>query len=497
MIFPSSVAKAYAKRIVANNYGHHQQAQKIQEHILNANIEMAQNSLFGKQHQFHLLKTSPDFVNAVPVRTYEEMEAYIARVKNGDENILWPGKPIYFAKTSGTTSGAKFIPITKESIGHHITTARNALLHYINRTGNSSFTKGKMIFLQGSPGLEKINGIAHGRLSGIAYHHVPAYLHANRLPSYKTNCIEDWEQKVEAIARECIGKDLRLISGIPPWLTMFFEKLILLSGKTCVIDIFPNLQLLVYGGVNYAPYKNQIETLIGKEVDTIETFPASEGFFAFSDLDIDAGMLLNVDAGMFYEFREAGKDTQRTLQLCHVAQNTNYELIISSNAGLWRYATGDVVRFVSIQPYRIKFAGRTKQFLSAFGEHVIAEEVERAMLRASGKQSASVTEFMVVPHFGGNGSLPAHQWLVEFLSPPDDITSFAQVLDAHMQEQNIYYRDLRKGNVLATLMLHVLPCGSFLNFARHKQMLGGQNKIQRLNNNRQLADELLAYTAIG
>ncbi len=265
-------------------------------------IDKAKNTAFGRDHHFENIKTYDDFKKQVPVRDYEDLRPYIDRVTHGEENILWPGKPEYLAKTSGTTSGVKYIPITKESMPEHIKAARNALLNYIHETGKSDFVNGKMIFLQGSPVMTKKEGISVGRLSGIVANLVPAYLQKNRLPSYAVNCIEDWEQKVDAIVEETLNEDMTLISGIPPWCQMYFDRLSAKSGGKKIKDIFPNFKLFVYGGVNYEPYRARIEESIGFAIDSIETYPASEGFIAFQDSQNDKSLLLLTDAGMFYEF---------------------------------------------------------------------------------------------------------------------------------------------------------------------------------------------------
>ncbi|MDB5030663.1 GH3 auxin-responsive promoter family protein, partial [Mucilaginibacter sp.] len=274
----------------------------LQQKTFEQLLDKAKNTAFGKDHEFAQIKTYEDFKKCVPIRDYEELSSYIKRVANGEENVLWPGKPTYLTKTSGTTSGVKYIPISKESMPEHIKAARNALLSYIHETGKADFLDGKMIFLQGSPVLSEKAGIPTGRLSGIVAHHVPAYLQKNRLPSYDVNCIEDWEQKVDAIVRETVNEDMRLISGIPPWCQMYFDRLSTVSGGKQLQDIFPNFKLFVYGGVNFEPYRARMQESIGFAIDSIETYPASEGFIAFQDSQKSKGLLLLVDSGIYYEF---------------------------------------------------------------------------------------------------------------------------------------------------------------------------------------------------
>ncbi len=461
-------------------------------------IKYAAQTQFGKQHTFENIKSYQDFKRFVPVRDYEDLKPFIDKTVAGDTNVLWPGKPLYFAKTSGTTSGVKYIPITKQSMPYHIRAAKNALLCYINQTGKADFVDGKMIFLQGSPVLEQKNGVAFGRLSGIVAHHVPQYLQNNRLPSYATNCIDDWEQKVDAIVTETINEDMTLISGIPPWCQMYFDKLSAKANKK-IKNIFPKFKLFVHGGVNYQPYKAKMIESIGFDVDTIETYPASEGFIAFQDNQNDASLLLLVNGGIFYEFIPVDEFfTENPTRLClaDIELNKNYALILSTNAGLWAYSIGDTVKFVSKKPYKILVTGRIKHFISAFGEHVIAEEVENALLSVANTEGVEITEFTLAPQINPpKGKLPYHEWFVEFAKPPKDLAAFALKVDSALQQKNIYYADLIKGNILQPLVLHSLKPNAFINYMRQQGKLGGQNKVPRLANNRLIADELTTYIA--
>ena len=394
---------------------------KTQQKVFQSLIFKAKNTQFGKEHHFSKIKTYTDYAKYVPIRDYEALNPYIQRVIDGQENILWQGKPIYFAKTSGTTSGVKYIPITRESMPYHIEAARNAILCYINETKKANLVYGKMIFLQGSPILEEKNGIKIGRLSGISAHYVPKYLQKNRLPSWQTNCIDDWERKVDKIVEETISQDMSVISGIPSWVQMYFEKLVNISHKT-IGDLFPNFQLFIYGGVNYQPYRSRFEYLIGRKVDSIELFPASEGFFAFQDSQKQEGMLLLLNSGIFYEFVKVDEiflENPRRYTIGEVEIGVNYALIISTNAGLWAYNIGDTIQFVSKQPYRIIVTGRIKHFISAFGEHVIAKEVEQALREAIKDTDIQVNEFSVAPQVDTtNGELPYHEWFIEFEQIP-------------------------------------------------------------------------------
>ncbi len=489
--------KSFAAKIFASII--HKQTQKwaqdpvaAQQRIFASLLKDAANTAFGRDHGFAQIRSFANFAARVPVRDYEELRPYIDRVVAGEENVLWPGKPVYFAKTSGTTSGAKYIPLTKESMPYHIKAARNAILSYIHETGNSKFIDGKMIFLQGSPELHEKNGIKLGRLSGIVAHYVPAYLQRNRMPNWETNCIDDWETKVDAIVDETYQEDMRVISGIPSWVQMYFEKLQQKEGRK-VGEIFSNFNLFIYGGVNYEPYRAKFENLIGRKVDSIELFPASEGFFAYQDSQTEKGMLLLLDAGIFYEFIKADEfftENPRRYTIGEVQTGINYALIISTNAGLWGYNIGDTVQFTSTKPYRVIVSGRIKHYISAFGEHVIASEVETALKEAMEGTNTSVNEFTVAPQINPAQGLPYHEWLIEFEREPDDLTDFARKLDSAMRKQNIYYDDLIVGNVLQPAVITPVENGAFRGYMKSVGRLGGQNKLPRLSNDRNIADSL-------
>jgi len=458
-------------------------------------VKTASRTEFGREHGFDTIKNHEDFVKNVPIREYEQFTGYIDKIKQGKHNILWRGLPIYFAKTSGTTSGIKYIPITKDSIPNHINTARNALLCYMILSGNTAFANGKMIFLSGSPELERIGGIPTGRLSGIVNHHIPRYLRANQLPSFETNCIEDWEEKLSRIVDETLHERMTLISGIPPWMQMYFDELVKRTGKK-IKDIFPDFSVMVQGGVNFEPYKAKLLETIGKPIDTIELFPASEGFFAFQDNYEKEGLLLNTDSGIFFEFvpvAEITKEHPTRLTLRDVRLQENYVLVISSNAGLWAYNIGDTVRFISLNPYRIVVTGRVKHYISAFGEHVIAEEVEDALSRAAAAEGINITEFTVAPKISRDQNKSCHEWFIEFEQLPRSLKQFAQQIDDNLRKKNIYYDDLIRGNILQPLKISVVQKNGFIGFMKSVGKLGGQNKVPRLCNDRALADQLHAW----
>ncbi|WP_299223565.1 GH3 auxin-responsive promoter family protein [uncultured Psychroserpens sp.] len=494
----SALAKPFAHYVKKSILKWANKPVETQNKVFKKLVSQAADTKFGIDHNFNDISTHEDFVKKVPIRDYEALRPYVDRVVSGEENVLWKGKPIYFAKTSGTTSGAKYIPITKESMPTHVEAARNAILMYIAETGNSSFVDGKMIFLQGSPILETQNGIQLGRLSGIVAHYVPKYLQRNRMPSWKTNCIDDWETKVEAIVVETLPENMTIISGIPSWVQMYFEKINEKTGKK-VGDVFKNFNLFIFGGVNYEPYRAKFEDLIGRKVDSIELYPASEGFFAYQDSQHEKGMLLQLNSGIFYEFIKADEffnEQKKRITIEDVELGVNYVMIVSTNAGLWAYNIGDTVEFTSLKPYRVIVSGRIKHFISAFGEHVIGKEVEQAMQEAISKFSAQISEFTVAPQINPESGLPYHEWFIEFDKAPDDLNTFGNEIDQSLQLQNSYYEDLIKGNVLQPLKVKIIQKNGFQDYMRSIGKLGGQNKLPRLSNDRKIADTLYSLKLV-
>ncbi|WP_315054073.1 GH3 auxin-responsive promoter family protein [Chryseobacterium indoltheticum] len=490
-----NAALIWAKKHVQKTEEFKKNAEENQAKLLLSLIDTAKKTLFGRTYDFENIRSVEDFQAKVPVADYEDLKPYIEKVKRGQRDILWTETPEYFAKTSGTTSGSKYIPISKEGMPFQVKGAQSALFHYIAKKNNADFVGGKMIFLQGSPELEEVFGIKTGRLSGIVAHHIPNYLQKNRLPSWETNLIDDWETKVDKIVEETEKENMTLISGIPPWLIMYFEKLIEKNGKK-IKQIFPNLQLIVTGGVNYEPYREKMEELLGGKVDIVQTFPASEGFFAFQDDYTKEGLLLLTNHGIFYEFiplEQYGKPDAQRLTLKDIELNKDYALILTTNSGLWAYSIGDVVRFIDKNPHRILVSGRTKHFTSAFGEHVIAFEVEEAVKATVEKLSAQITEFHLAPQVNPEEGLPYHEWFIEFEKEPENLDLFKNELDDQLRKRNTYYDDLISGNILQKLHISTLKKNAFQEYAKSEGKLGGQNKIPRLANDRKIAAILEVY----
>jgi len=494
MGFKSTVLRPWANQVSRQIGKWSSNALKEQEEVLTQLIEKGKQTQFGQDHDFSNIYTYDDYKKHVPVRDYEGLKPYIDRIVAGESAILWPGRPRYFAKTSGTTSGVKYIPITSDSLPNHFGSARNALFHFFGQTGRGKWLDGKLIFLSGSPALDDINGVPTGRLSGISNHLVPDWVKRSQMPTYQTNCIDSWEEKLDKIVEETLDKKMTLISGIPPWVQMYYERLIEVSKKSTIKEIFPDFSMFVYGGVNYEPYRAKLEELVGGKVDSVEIYPASEGFLAFQDIPGERGMFLNVASGLFYEFipvQELGNENPTRIRLHDVQCGVNYLLILNSNAGLWGYNIGDTVEFVSVNPYRIIVTGRVKHYISAFGEHVIGKEVDEAMQITCREFGIRVVEFTVAPQVNPlEGGLPYHEWWVEFDEIPEDLNRFSKFLDQEMMKQNIYYDDLIQGVVLRPLIIRPLKRDSFRAYMKTLGKLGGQNKVPRLSNDRKIVSEL-------
>ena len=494
----STLSKPFAAYVVKKERERASLPAFYQQKTFETLISKARNTQFGKCHGFNDIKSYDDFRKQVPIRDYEALKPYIQKIISGENDVLWPGKPQYLAKTSGTTSGVKYIPISKESISNHINGARNTLLSYINETGNSQFLNGKLIFLSGSPTLDTKGGIHFGRLSGIVNHHVPPYLRSNQMPSYSTNCIEDWEEKLEGIINETISKRITLISGIPPWVQMYFDRIIEKTGKP-IKDVFPYFSVFVHGGVNFKPYQARLFESIGKKIDSIETYPASEGFIAYQDSQTKPGLLPLLDSGIWFEFilvEEYFNEKPTRISIDEVKLNKNYAVIINNNAGLWGYSLGDTVKFISKEPYRLVVTGRIKHFISAFGEHVIGEEVEKAIsIACKAFPETEIVEFTVAPNVTPTEGLPRHEWYIEFAKKPKNPAAFSSVIDKELVKLNSYYDDLITGKILQSLEVINLKPASFRNYMKNEGKLGGQNKVPRLSNDRKMADKLLAFRA--
>lgn len=480
-------SKWKAKQLLLENI----QGDSIQKHLLPKLIKQAENTIFGQKYKFQQITDYPSFKNTIPLSVYEDILPYIQAIQGGKSDVLWPGRPIYLAKTSGTTASAKYIPISKDSISHHILAARNVLVFHAAQTNQADFITHKMIFLQGSPALDHSGPIPTGRLSGIVYHHVPFFFRGNRIPSYQTNCIEDWDEKVKAIVSEVQHQKLSLISGIPPWCIMFFEKLMEETGKKSMAEIFPELKLFIHGGVNFSPYEQKMKALMGADIPMLETFPASEGFIAYQYDGSKNELLLNVNAGIFYEFiplENYLRSNFEAIPLEYVTCNVNYVLVLTTNAGLWRYVIGDTIKFTGLKPFTIQVTGRIKQYISAFGEHVIAEEIEAAMQACLHTWNIDLVDYHVFPDVAA----ARYVFLIEAANHPSNHAAMQEMLQTILVKKNIYYRDLVDGNMLELPQIVFLRKNSFADYQRSVGKLGGQNKVVRLSNDPSIGKALLA-----
>ena len=486
----SPIAKHISKKIEKDQ----RNAIAHQEKIRISNTKMASQTAFGKDYGLADIHTYDQYRNRIPVLHYEKIKGYMERVLLGEKNILWPGKPSYIVGTAGTTSGVKYIPLSKQSIPFHFGTARNATMSFAYRNNVLDLFDGKLLFLSGSPKLDKTEGgIPTGRLSGIVNHQVPQWMRRNQVPNYDTNVIPDWEEKVMGIIKEVHQKDLRMISGIPPWVTMFMEQLTDFTNKKTVMEVFQNLRLFIYGGMNYEPYRQKMEHLIGKSLLSLETYPATEGFIAYQTHADENSLLLNTNAGVFFEFVPVDKlsDAESNrIPLAEVKVGIRYAIMLSNNAGLFCSMIGDIVEFTSVDPYRLLVKGRTKHFISAFGEHVIGQEVEKAFASALIKHQLPIDEFTVAPMIDPkDGGLPYHEWHME-VAPTIDLKEFSNTLDQEMQKANFHYKELVEGKVIRPLQLVKLHPGSFARYQKSLGKLGGQNKVARLSNDRKIVEAI-------
>ena len=465
---------------------------KDQNSTLKTILKMGEGSLFMKQLGVSRGLTYHKYANKVPVTDYESISPYITRISNGEKNILTRGAPQYFAITSGTTSGTKYIPITRESMMFQTQAIKELLLLYAHQSNNYSISNVGMMFIQGSPELKYLNKMPYAKLSGIAARHIPFFLKKNRYPSMKTNHISDWSKKILKIVEETYNKDMRVIGGIPPWVITYFEALLNYTNKKNVSEVFPNLKLYIHGGTSFDNYRESFLGFCG-EIDTLEVYPASEGFFAYQNTLNEEGLLLLTNHGVFYEFiKLEDYRLNRFNRLCleEVETETDYVMLVSTIAGLWAYNTGDTIRFISKNPYKILFSGRSSQYCSAFGEHVIEKEVQIALKNTVNLVGGRVVEFSVCPSVVERPELSRHLWFIEFLIKPENVILFEETLNLELERQNIYYKDLVDSGVIGPLKVFCVKSGGFNQYMKSIGKFGGQNKCPHLSNSSEIGDFL-------
>lgn len=461
------------------NQSHKNYKQK-QESTLKLLINKAKNTLFGEKHSFSKIKSYKEFISEVEVKKYEDFLPYIQLIKEGRRDILWRGLPLYFAVTSGTTAGYKLIPITKEGMRSNVNTARKVLLSYIWRKKNLDIFNGKMLFLQATPVLKKEGVIDAARLSALSALHVPVWFKKWYAPSLSANLVENWNEKIKKIIEENINRSITVIAGIPTWIVHFFEELLSYSGKKHVLDVFPELKLIIYGGTSISPYFYRLKYLLGGEIDIIETYPASESFIAYQ-LYGEEGMLFNMDGSTFFEFLPVYESHQSPPVLLHeLEENKKYEIILSCVNGLWRYTIGDIIQVIRKEPLRIKFVGRTNKCLSLFGEHVLEEEIDYAATNASKKLNIPIREYFVYPEVGNNNEKPGYIWYIETPAKNLNTDEIAQNLDFFLSEKNIYYKEILTWGIIRKSKVKIIKENGFIRVASALGKLGGQNKALRL-----------------
>jgi hypothetical protein len=470
-----------------------------QREVLQDLITSAQYTEFGRKYNFSRLFDIKDFKKSVPIHEYEELKPYIRRIMDGEQNILWNTPVSWFAKSSGTTSDkSKFIPVSDESLQDcHYQAAKDVLTFYYNFNPDSDLLTGKGLVIGGSHNIHQVNEEAHyGDLSAVLLQNSPFWGHWIRTPELSIALMDEWESKIEILAKTTIKENVTSISGVPTWTLVLFKRILEITGKSCMAEIWPSLELYIHGGVSFTPYREQFQKLIGKKIHYLEMYNASEGFFAAQDNPSQEGMLLFVDHGVFMEFMpidEYGKKHPETIGLQEVELGKNYALIISTNGGLWRYLLGDTVQFTSVYPFRVKVSGRLKHYINAFGEEVIVDNSDKAIAIASEKTNAVVNDYTAAPVYFGDNNNGAHEWLIEFEKDPDDINTFVKELDKALQQINSDYEAKRHKDIaLGNPVVHVLKKGVFTNWLKSKGKLGGQHKVPRLSNERKYLEEILS-----
>ncbi|RKE91894.1 GH3 auxin-responsive promoter family protein [Ichthyenterobacterium magnum] len=471
---------------------------EVQNELLLDLISTAKDTEIGKQYEFSSIKDYKTFAERVPVSSYEDYQDVIERSRRGEHNIFWPQPIKWFAKSSGTTNAkSKFIPVSSESLEDcHYAASKDLLCMYLNNNEDSQLFTGKSLRLGGSKELYEENGTVFGDLSAILIDNMPFWAEFSSTPSSKVSLMSDWEHKMQAIVNETINENVTSLAGVPSWMLVLLNNVLETTGKNSVFDIWPNLEVYFHGGVSFVPYVDQYKAILPKpDFRYYEIYNASEGFFAIQDQNSSSELLLMLDYGIFYEFipmNTYGSESEKVIPLSEVKINKNYAVIITTNAGLWRYKIGDTIRFTSIKPYRIKVSGRTKHHINAFGEELIIENAENALKNVCQKTQSEIVDYTAAPIFMSGKEKGAHEWLIEFKKPPQDINHFNQLLDTALKSLNSDYEAKRFNNITLNMpKVHIARERLFYDWLKHHNKLGGQHKIPRLSNNREYIDELL------
>ena len=471
-----------------------------QRNVLQDLVTHAQYTEFGMKHGFNDLFTIRKFKEAVPIQEYDDLKPYIERLMAGEENLLWNTPVNWFAKSSGTTSDkSKFIPITKESLEDcHFLAAKDVLTLYYFSNPESDLLTGKSLVIGGSHQVHQVNeDIQYGDLSAVLLQNTPFWGGWIRTPELSIALLDEWETKIEKLAQSTIEENVTSIAGVPTWTLVLLRRILEITGKSCIKEVWPGLELYIHGGVSFTPYKEQFEKIIGAPIHYLEMYNASEGFFAAQDRLDEEGMILFLQHGIFYEFmpvEEYGKENPKTIGLNKVELGKHYALVISTNGGLWRYLIGDTIQFISLKPFRVKVSGRLKHFMNAFGEEVIVDNSDKAIAAACEKCNAIVNDYTAAPLYFSEGNNGAHEWLIEFEKSPDDLSQFIFELDTALKNANSDYEAKRQKDIALRMpVVHAVEKGVFTNWLKQKGKLGGQHKVPRLSNDRKYMDEIKQF----
>lgn len=471
----------------------------VQEELLSKLLEKAQDTEIGKKYRFSEITNYDEFARNVPIQQYESIESLIERTRKGEQNVFWPTPIKWFAKSSGTTnSKSKFIPVSEEALEDcHFKAGKDMLCLYFNNNEDAQLFTGKGLRLGGSSAVYEDNNSYFGDLSAIIIENLPFWADYSSAPKQETALMGEWESKMKAIVDETIDENITSLVGVPSWMLVLLNYVLERTGKSNILEVWPNLEVYFHGGVNFNPYREQFKKLIPKaDFKYYETYNASEGFFAIQDVNNSLNMLLMLDYGIFYEFIPMDKfdgENSMAIPLSEVKPNTNYAMVITTNAGLWRYLIGDTVKFMSLHPFRIRITGRTKHFINVFGEELIIENAETALKQACLKTGAEVSEFTVAPIFMVDEKSGGHEWLIEFKTPPEDLNYFTELLDNALKAINSDYEAKRYHNMaLAMPIINCARKGLFYDWLKLQGKLGGQHKVPRLSNSRKHLEELLA-----
>ncbi|MES2480206.1 MAG: GH3 auxin-responsive promoter family protein [Bacteroidota bacterium] len=473
-----------------------------QKRVFNDLISSAQFTEYGKKYNFQHINSIVEYQKTVPLNNYDSLKPYIQRILEGQQNILWPSEITWFAKSSGTTSDkSKFIPVSKEALDdNHYKSGKDAIALYLSRFPESKITSGKCLVIGGSHQLNQLSeDTFYGDLSAVMMQNMPWTGQFLRTPDLSIALMEEWEEKIEMIAQSTIHENVTFITGVPTWTIVLFKRILEITGAKNMLEVWPNLELYLHGGVSFKPYKEQFKKYIPSEdMHYIDSYNASEGFFASQDSPDNEGMLLFLNHGIFYEFIPMDEFTKKdpvVLTLKEVKLNTNYALVISTNTGLWRYIIGDTIQFTSLAPFRIKITGRTTFFLNAFGEEVIVDNADNAIAEACKKTGAVVNDYSAAPVYMTDTSNGAHEWVIEFEQLPCPLETFVLEMDNALKSINSDYEAKRHKDIALRMpIVHIMPKGGFSAWLKDKNKLGGQHKVPRLSNDRKLLEELLPFT---